>query len=126
KILRAGNGHEKEYLVTVDKPIHLDFINKMRNGVRILGTVTQKCFVKQEGENRFRIILTQGLNRQIRRMCEALDYKVTALKRIRIMNINISGLPPGKWRYFTPTEMAAIQQMIQHSSKTADVEGMGE
>ena len=126
KILRAGNGHEKEYLVTVDKPIHLDFINKMRNGVKILGTVTQKCFVKQEGENRFRIILTQGLNRQIRRMCEALDYKVTALKRIRIMNINISGLPPGKWRYFTPTEMAAIQQMIQHSSKTADVEGMGE
>lgn len=126
KILRAGNGHEKEYLVTVDKPIHLDFINKMRNGVRILGTVTQKCFVKQEGENRFRIILTQGLNRQIRRMCEALDYKVTALKRIRIMNINISGLPPGKWRYFTPTEMAAIQQMIQHSSKTADGDGMGE
>lgn len=126
KILRAGNGHEKEYLVTVDKPIHLDFINKMRNGVKILGTVTQKCFVKQEGENRFRIILTQGLNRQIRRMCEALDYKVTALKRIRIMNINISGLPPGKWRYFTPTEMAAIQQMIQHSSKTADGDGMGE
>jgi len=91
KILRAGNQHEKEYVVAVDKPITLDFIQKMRNGVRILGTVTQKCFVKQEGPNRFRIILTQGLNRQIRRMCEALGYQVDSLKRIRIMNINLSG-----------------------------------
>ena len=98
KILRAGNNHEKEYIVTVDKPITIDFINKMRNGVRILGTVTQKCFVKQEGPNRFKIILKQGLNRQIRRMCEALGYNVEALKRIRIMNITVSGLAPGKWR----------------------------
>ena len=86
--------HEKEYMVTVDKPITIDFINKMRNGVRILGTVTQKCFVKQEGPNRFKIILTQGLNRQIRRMCEALGYNVEALKRIRIMNITLTGLHP--------------------------------
>ncbi|MFT3981250.1 MAG: 23S rRNA pseudouridine(2604) synthase RluF [Ferruginibacter sp.] len=126
KILRAGNGHEKEYIVTVDQPINADFVSKMRSGVRILGTVTQKCFVKQEGENRFRIILTQGLNRQIRRMCEALGYKVTSLKRIRIMNINISGLPPGKWRYFTPAEIAAVNEMIKYSSKIGEGEGMGE
>jgi len=126
KILRAGNGHEKEYLVTVDRPIDLDFINKMRNGVRILGTVTQKCFVKQEGANRFRIILTQGLNRQIRRMCETLGFKVTSLKRVRIMNITVSGIAPGKWRYFSQQEITSINEMIKHSSKTADVEGMGE
>src|SRR5215204_6566702 len=82
KILRAGNGHEKEYIVTVDKPINIEFINQMRNGVKILGTVTNKCFVKQESNNRFRIILTQGMNRQIRRMCETLGYRVTSLKRI--------------------------------------------
>lgn len=126
KILRAGNGHEKEYIVTVDRPIDIDFVNKMRNGVKILGTVTKKCFVKQESETRFRIILTQGLNRQIRRMCEALGYRVTSLKRIRIMNININGLQPGKWRYFTPAEITAISQMVQQSSKTAEGDGMGE
>jgi 23S rRNA pseudouridine2604 synthase len=127
KILRAGNQHEKEYSVTVDKPITIDFINKMRNGVRILGTVTQKCFVKQEGTDRFKIILTQGLNRQIRRMCEALGYNVTALKRVRIMSITLSGLAPGKWRYFTPAEVAIINQMVAGSSKTADGnEGMDE
>ncbi|MBS1741611.1 MAG: 23S rRNA pseudouridine(2604) synthase RluF [Bacteroidetes bacterium] len=126
KILRAGNGHEKEYIVTTDKPIDAAFINSMRNGVRILGTTTQKCFVKQEGDNRFRIILTQGLNRQIRRMCEALGYRVTSLKRIRIMNITLSGLPPGKWRYFSPVEMQAINEMLKFSSKTNDAEGMGE
>jgi 23S rRNA pseudouridine2604 synthase len=123
KILRAGNQHEKEYSVTVDKPITLDFINKMRNGVRILGTVTQKCFVKQEGTDRFKIILTQGLNRQIRRMCEALGYNVTALKRVRIMSITLSGLAPGKWRYFTPAEVAIINQMVAGSSKTAEGDG---
>jgi len=127
KILRAGNKHEKEYIVTVDKPITVDFINKMRNGVRILGTVTQKCFVKQEGPNRFRIILTQGLNRQIRRMCEVLGYNVEALIRIRIMNITLAGLQTGKWRYFTPDEIALVNNMVANSSKTADGnEGMDE
>lgn len=126
KILRAGNNHEKEYVVTVDKDIDFDFINKMRNGVRIMGTTTQKCFVKQEGDKRFRIILTQGLNRQIRRMCEVLGYKVTSLKRIRIMNITLGGLQPGKWRYFTQPEIEAVQEMVKHSSKTADGDGMGE
>jgi 23S rRNA pseudouridine2604 synthase len=127
KILRAGNQHEKEYMVTVDQPITLDFIQKMRNGVRILGTVTQKCFVKQEGPNRFKIILVQGLNRQIRRMCEALGYNVESLKRTRIMNITLSNLPPGKWRYFTPAEIDTINQMLKNSSKTADgAEGMDE
>jgi 23S rRNA pseudouridine2604 synthase len=126
KILRAGNNHEKEYIVSVDKPIDIDFINRMRNGVRILGTVTQKCFVKQEGPKRFRIILTQGLNRQIRRMCEALGYNVEALQRIRIMNINLTGLKSGHWRYFTPAEMEVINAMVANSSKTAGVDGMDE
>jgi 23S rRNA pseudouridine2604 synthase len=126
KILRAGNGHEKEYVVTVDKNINNDFLKKMSNGVAILGTVTKKCFVKQEGEKQFRIILTQGLNRQIRRMCAVLGYKVTSLTRVRIMNITLNGLPKGKWRFFTSKEIAEINSMIATSSKTADVEGMGE
>ena len=127
KILRAGNQHEKEYMVAVDQPVTVDFINSMRKGVRILGTVTQKCFVKQEGPNRFKIILTQGLNRQIRRMCEALGYTVASLKRTRIMNMTLNGLPPGKWRYFTPSEVDALNQMVANSSKTADgSEGMDE
>ncbi len=127
KILRAGNKHEKEYIVEVDKLITIDFINSMRNGIRIGKEVTQKCFVKQEGESRFKIILTQGLNRQIRRMCETLGYNVTSLKRIRIMNITLSGLPLGKWRYFTPDEMAIINSMVANSSKTANgSEGMDE
>ena len=127
KILRAGNQHEKEYMVSVNKPIDIDFINRMRSGVRILGTVTQKCFVKKETDRRFRIILTQGLNRQIRRMCEALDYEVESLQRIRIMNIQLTGLPVGKWRYFTPAEMETIHAMVANSSKTADgSDGMDE
>jgi len=126
KILRAGNGHEKEYTVTTDKSIGADFINKMRNGIKILGTVTNKCFAKQEGEKRFRIILTQGLNRQIRRMCAALGYKVTSLKRVRIMNITLQGLAPGKWRYFTAGEISQINAMIVGSSKTADNGSMDE
>ena len=126
KILRAGNGHEKEYAVTVDQPVNNEFINKMRNGVKIQGVVTNKCFVKQEGDNRFRIILTQGLNRQIRRMCEALGYRVTSLKRTRIMNITLAGLQPGKWRYFSAPEISALNEMLANSSKTADGEGMGE
>ena len=127
KILRAGNQHEKEYMVTVDKPVTVDFINKMRNGVRILGTMTQKCFVKQEGTERFKIILTQGLNRQIRRMCEAMGYNVVALKRTRIMNMTLTGLAPGKWRYFTPVEIDMLNKLVANSSKTADGnEGMDE
>ena len=126
KILRAGNGHEKEYIVTVDKQVDVAFINHMRNGVRIMGTTTNKCFVKQEADNRFRIILTQGLNRQIRRMCETLGFRVTSLKRIRIMNITLSGLAPGKWRYFSPPEISSLNEMLKFSSKTADAEGMGE
>ena len=111
----------------MDKTISPDFINKMRNGVKILGTVTKKCFLKQEGDNRFKIILVQGLNRQIRRMCEALGYNVVALKRVRIMNFTVSNLPTGKWRYFTPTEIENINEMLMNSSKTGDIdEGMGE
>ena len=126
KILRAGNGHEKEYVVTVDKPIHVEFIKKMGNGVPILGTITKKCMVKQEGEKKFRIILTQGLNRQIRRMCAALGFKVTSLTRVRIMHITLKGLEKGKWRYFTPQEIEQVNSLIATSSKTAGDEGMGE
>jgi len=126
KILRAGNGHEKEYTVTTDKSFGADFINQMRNGIKILGTVTNKCFVKQEGEKRFRIILTQGLNRQIRRMCAVLGFKVTSLKRVRIMNITLQGLAPGKWRHFTAGEIAQINAMVLSSSKTADSGSMDE
>ena len=126
KILRAGNGHEKEYLVTVDKPISTDFIKKMGEGVSILGTVTKKCVVKQEGERLFKIILTQGLNRQIRRMTEALDYKVVALTRVRIMNITLKGLPKGKWRYFSPLEIELVNDMIAQGGKSGNEDGMGE
>ena len=118
KILRAGNNHEKEYIVTVDKPVSGDFIHKMSNGVKILDTVTKKCFVKQEGKNRFRIILTQGLNRQIRRMCAALGYEVETLRRTRIMHINLSNLSPGKWRYFTPDEIKMMEISLAQSIKT--------
>ena len=120
KILRAGNNHEKEYVVTVDKPINGEFIHKMGNGVKILETVTKKCVVKQEGKNRFRIILVQGLNRQIRRMCQVLGYNVQTLKRVRIMNITIASLPAGKWRYFTPEEIKTIESNVSFSVKTAD------
>ncbi len=118
KILRAGNQHEKEYVVSVDKPLNLDFIKSMRSGVRILGVTTQKCFVQQEGPNRFRIILTQGLNRQIRRMCEALGYNVESLKRIRIMTMSLKGLEPGRWRYFTADEIKTLNELVAASSKT--------
>lgn len=123
KILRAGNQHEKEYIVTVDKPVTLEFIKTMRSGVRILGVYTKKCFVQQEGSNRFRIILTQGLNRQIRRMCEALGYKVEALKRTRIMSLTLKDLPVGKWRYFTKDEIEVLNSMLANSSKTEKGQG---
>lgn len=119
KILRARNNHEKEYLVTVNRPIFGDFIHKMGNGVPILDTVTRKCFVEQTGKYTFRIILTQGLNRQIRRMCEYLDYEVTQLKRIRIMNIKLD-VPVGKWRYLSEKEMKEINRLVADSAKTFD------
>ncbi|MBF9254344.1 23S rRNA pseudouridine(2604) synthase RluF [Pontibacter sp. 172403-2] len=120
KILRAGNRHEKEYLVTVDKTITPDFINKMSTGVGILGVQTKKCFVAQEGPNRFRIILTQGMNRQIRRMCEALGYEVITLQRTRIMNITLAKLPLGQWRNLTEEEIRVIQSMVSGSTKTEE------
>ncbi|HEY0897598.1 MAG TPA: 23S rRNA pseudouridine(2604) synthase RluF, partial [Sphingobacteriaceae bacterium] len=120
KILRAGNNHEKEYVVTVDKPVTQKFLDKMSSGVPILDTVTRRCKVTQEDRFVFRIILTQGLNRQIRRMCEALGYRVTKLKRTRIMNITLRGLPVGEWRYLTPSEISEIQELVQTSSKTEE------
>jgi len=116
KILRARNNHEKEYVVTVNKPITKDFIEKMANGVPVLDTVTRKCVVEQLHKNKFRIILTQGLNRQIRRMCEYLDYRVVALKRIRIMNIELD-MGVGKYRELTPKELSELNRRIADSSK---------
>lgn len=120
KILRAGNNHEKEYVVMVDKLITPDFIHKMSNGVNILDAITQKCFVEKIDDAKFRIILTQGLNRQIRRMCDALGYKVYKLKRIRIMNITLDGIQSGKWRYLTPQEMITINKLVANSIKTEE------
>ena len=116
KILRANNQHEKEYVVEVNKPITKDFIKQMGNGVPILETITNKCYVKQTGKKTFKIILTQGLNRQIRRMCEYFDYRVISLKRIRIMNIKLD-LKVGEYRYFTNSELNTINQLIANSSK---------
>ena len=117
KILRANNQHEKEYVVEVNKPITKDFIKQMGNGVPILETITNKCYVKQTGKKTFKIILTQGLNRQIRRMCEYFDYRVISLKRIRIMNIKLD-LKVGEYRHFTNSELNTINQLIANSSKT--------
>ena len=117
KILRARNNHEKEYYVRVDKPITEKFLEKMRNGVPILDTVTKKCEVEKIDTMNFRIVLTQGLNRQIRRMCEHLDYEVKKLKRVRIMNIKLD-LPVGKWRDLTPQEMNELNGLLEDSSKT--------
>jgi len=119
KILRARNYHEKEYVVTVNKPITDEFINAMSNGVPILDTITRKCYVKQIDKFSFNIILTQGLNRQIRRMCEYLDYRVNKLKRVRIMNIKLD-IPIGEWRYLTEKELAEVNQLISSSYKTHD------
>lgn len=117
KILRARNNHEKEYIVTVNKPISGDFVRKMSDGVPILDTITRKCKVQQLGKNKFRIILTQGLNRQIRRMCEYLGYEVLKLKRVRIMNVSLD-IPVGKWRELTPTELREINRLSADSVKT--------
>lgn len=117
KILRARNKHEKEYIVTVKQPITTDFISRMSKGVPILGVVTRKCLVEPISKYVFRIVLTQGLNRQIRRMCEYLGYDVTRLKRVRIMNIGLD-VPPGKWRDLTPAELSEINELIKDSRKT--------
>jgi 23S rRNA pseudouridine2604 synthase len=119
KILRARNNHEKEYIVTVDKPFDDRFLKRMRNGIPILGTVTRKCKVERLAKNKFKIVLTQGLNRQIRRMCEYLGYEVTKLKRIRIMNIHLD-IPVGHWRELTAKEMKEINRLISDSSKVHD------
>jgi 23S rRNA pseudouridine2604 synthase len=119
KILRSRNKHEKEYMVVVNKPINNDFIRKMSNGVPILDTVTRKCKVEYVSKYEFRIILTQGLNRQIRRMCEHLDYKVKKLRRVRIMNIKLD-LPIGKTRSLNKGELRELNKLISDSSKTKD------
>ena len=117
KILRARNHHEKEYLVTVDKPITKNFLKQMQEGVPILETVTRKCEITEINKYQFKIILTQGLNRQIRRMCEYLDYRVKKLKRIRIMNVKLD-IPVGKWRDLTAAELKEINRLVSDSSKT--------
>jgi 23S rRNA pseudouridine2604 synthase len=118
KILRAGNQHDKEYIVTVNKSITNEFISKMAGGVPILGTKTLPCKVHQLSGKKFSIILTQGLNRQIRRMCDYLGYEVTSLTRVRIMNIKLDKLPTGKWRLLNAIEIAELQRLLSHSSKT--------
>ncbi|HIT00658.1 MAG TPA: pseudouridine synthase, partial [Candidatus Faecaligallichristensenella faecipullorum] len=112
KILRAAGGHEKEYLVTVNKPVDREFLRKMAAGVPILDTVTLPCKIEQTGKNSFRLILVQGLNRQIRRMCEALGYRVTKLTRVRIMNIRLGHLLPGHWRNLTSGELRELMRRI--------------
>lgn len=118
KILRAGNRHEKEYVVTVNKPITAEFVTKMANGIPILGKITQKCRIRKHSRHVFKIILTQGLNRQIRRMCEYLGYEVVKLKRIRIMNISLQGLVAGEWRALSDQQINQIQQITACSDKT--------
>lgn len=119
KILRARNNHEKEYIVSVHKPVTDDFISKMSDGVPILETITRKCEVEQTGRYEFRIVLTQGLNRQIRRMCEYFDYEVIRLKRIRIMNIELD-IPEGEYRDLSKDELTELNRLIGDSQKTAE------
>ena len=119
KILRARNNHEKEYIVSVHKPVTTDFIENMAAGVPILETMTRECEVEQTGKYEFRIILTQGLNRQIRRVCEYFDYEVIRLKRIRIMNIELD-VREGKYRDLTVTELSELNYLLGESEKTAE------
>ena len=119
KILRARNNHEKEYIVIVNRPINKDFIQRMSNGVEILDTITRNCFVEKLGPKKFKIILTQGLNRQIRRMCDSLGYRVQSLRRIRIMNIKLD-LPSGKYRELTKEELYELNGLLENSAKTFD------
>lgn len=117
EILREEHGHEKEYIVTVDKTITQEFIDKMESGVRILGTTTKPCKVKKIGPRTFNITLTQGLNRQIRRMCSALGYNVRKLQRTRILNIRLGNLPIGKWRDLTEKELDEMFKMMNYEPK---------
>jgi len=117
KILRARNNHEKEYIVSVNRRINKNFIKRMSNGVEILETITKNCLVEKLGPKKFKIILTQGLNRQIRRMCESLGYRVQSLKRIRIMNIKLD-VPTGRYREFTKEELIELNFLLEKSSKT--------
>lgn len=114
KILRSENKHEKEYIVTVERPISNEFIQKMGNGVPILGKKTKRCNVHGVAKNVFRIVLTEGLNRQIRRMCEALGYKVLSLKRVRIMNIKLNDLPVNYWREISTEEMEELFELLKN------------
>ncbi|MCY1720086.1 23S rRNA pseudouridine(2604) synthase RluF [Prolixibacteraceae bacterium Z1-6] len=120
KILRSQNNHEKEYIVSVNRKITQAFIRQMSNGVPILDTVTQKCKVEKLDDYTFKIILTQGLNRQIRRMCSHLGYEVLRLKRVRIMNIKLGNLKKGEYRHFTPKELDEINRLVAGSSKTME------
>ena len=124
KILRAGNRHEKEYIVKVDRPISDEFIKRMSNGVPILDTITKKCKVERISRYVFKIILVQGLNRQIRRMCEYLGYEVTSLKRIRIMNMKLGNLPVGKWRDLTENELNELKASLRDSDNSSFVDQM--
>lgn len=116
KIMRSGNHHEKEYLVTVHKNVTDEFLRGLAGGVPILGTMTRRCKVKHTGKRSFQMILTQGMNRQIRRMCEYFDYRVVSLKRVRIMNIHLGDLAPGACRNVTPKERERLMQMLEASS----------
>ena len=118
KILRVENNHEKEYIVRVDKPITPDFIKRMSKGIPILGTITKECFVQQQSTFVFKMVLTQGLNRQIRRMCEFLDYRVASLQRVRIMNINLAGLRLGQSRHLTEKELKTLKANLKHEAKS--------
>lgn len=122
KMMRAGNRHEKEYKVTVNKPVTREFIEKMGQGVPILDTVTRPCKVKAIGKYKFNIVLTQGLNRQIRRMCEYFGYKVTRLERVRVMNIQLGSLKPGEYREVTDDEIRELYELIKDSSNEAVIE----
>ena len=117
EILREEHGQEKEYIVTVDRPLTKEFIRKMESGVEILDTITKPCKVKQLGPRKFNITLTQGLNRQIRRMCSALGYNVRRLQRTRIMNIQLGDLPIGKWRDLTDKELNEMYQLLDYEPK---------
>ena len=125
RIMRAGNRHEKEYLVWVDKPVTEDFLQRMSAGVPILDTVTRPCIAERTGKMSFRIILTQGLNRQIRRMCEYLGYQVRILKRVRIMNLTLDGIPEGAYREISVSEWQTLMEMLKDSSSETVIETGG-
>lgn len=120
KILRAGNNNPKEYIVTVNKPVTQGFLDRMSNGVRILGVTTKPCKIYRKNDTTFIIHLTQGLNRQIRRMCQALDYKVVSLKRIKVINVSLDNLETGRWRHFTPEEVRDMYSLLAASSGTEE------